>query len=301
MSWDWSEEIGTAPGLSGDAIELAQLLEDVHFIRRVHFFEEVDSTSQWLLRMLEAARSPAGLDGTLVVADYQTHGRGRHRRSWQAPRDKAILMSVLLTASDVAKRLAAGGVEEPERYLAMIVPLAVVEAIRGETGLEATIKYPNDIMLGSRKCGGILIERSARFADAFVVGIGINVNQHADELPPTSHVPPTSLAAASGRHWNRWMLVRGILTHLSRWWYSPDGAKAAQKMNEFCHTVGRHVRVRLADGEIEGLAVGVSECGGLLVRLDTGVIAEVLSGDVRELLIDGASGTDQSPGSEERR
>ena len=269
--------------LSVDALELAECIEDIPFVRRVHFFEEVDSTSLWLMRHVDSANSAAAFDGTLVVANYQSHGKGRFNRSWNAPPNKAILMSMVVCAAAAKQRFARKAIEDVERYLALIVPLAVVEGLRGETGLDVTIKYPNDAMVRGAKVGGILIQRSARFPDTYVFGIGVNVNQQAEELPHQALVASTSLTLVSKKEWDRWPLVRGILKRLAYWWETPDKAEAIQKMNELCFTVGRHVTVRLSDQVVVGLAMGISDRGGLWVRRDDGSMSEVFAGDVLEL------------------
>jgi BirA family biotin operon repressor/biotin-[acetyl-CoA-carboxylase] ligase len=138
-------------------------------------------------------------------------------------------------------------------------------------------------MVGPRKCAGILVERSAKYPDLFILGIGINVNQSKEELPPQTHVEPTSLFCETGMLLNRWVVLRGVLEELEAWWSKRNLDEIVNKLNELCTTLGRRVLVKTATGDVEGLAVGISPNGGLLVRADHGAVTEILSGDVKEL------------------
>ncbi len=282
MSWDLDEELGFPAKLPADAFLLAQQLQDVSLVRRVHFFEEIDSTSRWLMRRLQETSTTAVIDGTLVVANFQTSGKGRHDRQWFAPPHKALLMSLGLVGAPLREALEKQQVELGH-YLAMTVTLAVAEALRLTTGLPVAIKYPNDMMLNGRKCGGILLERALCFPDTFIVGIGINVNQDEGDLPPTTHIPPISLKIVARREWDRWQLCRAILVCFERWWKRPDVQAATQKMNEWCLTIGRRVKVTSPGRKVEGVALGISERGGLLIREDSGQTVELFGGDILEL------------------
>ncbi|MGC8740968.1 MAG: biotin--[acetyl-CoA-carboxylase] ligase [Candidatus Sumerlaeaceae bacterium] len=282
MSW-FEDEVGKIPETPVEALALAQYLEEIALVRRFYFFEEVDSTSRWLMRFVESAPSLEGIEGTLAVANYQTAGKGRHERPWLAPRGKAILMSLLLAAND---RVTWRGREQQNQFMTLAGPVSTAEAIREVTGLEATIKFPNDIIVHGRKCAGILLEWAPKFPNAYVLGIGVNVNQGTEELPECAAVRPTSLALESGQEWNRWRILAKILRQLEFWWKCGDLSSLAQKMNELCTTIGRQVRVAAIHETLEGVAVGISAEGALLVRADNGVTKQVLSGDVMELRTD---------------
>jgi BirA family transcriptional regulator, biotin operon repressor / biotin---[acetyl-CoA-carboxylase] ligase len=121
-------------------------------------------------------------EGAVVAADEQTEGRGRLGRSWQAPRGTSLLFSIALAPSIPAERL-------PE--LSLVAGAAVADAIAEETGLPATVKHPNDVLVHGRKVAGILGEASE---GRVALGIGVNVSQSADDLPAEADTPPTSLA-----------------------------------------------------------------------------------------------------------
>jgi BirA family biotin operon repressor/biotin-[acetyl-CoA-carboxylase] ligase len=279
MSWSWEEEVGDLGEGQDDPAELALTLDGLQLLRQIHYFREIDSTSRWLLQLVESATSSKALDGILVIADYQTAGKGRFGRPWLAPRGKALLFSLVLRAQSPAPLAD----DYNLRLISLLAPVAVALALRNVAGVAASIKFPNDIMVGPRKCAGILLERSAKYPDLFILGIGINVNQSKEELPPQTHVEPTSLFCETGMLLNRWVVLRGVLEELEAWWSKKNLDEIVNKLNELCTTLGRRVLVKTATGDVEGLAVGISPNGGLLVRADHGAVTEILSGDVKEL------------------
>lgn len=141
-------------------------------------------------------------EGATVAADQQTAGRGRLGRSWVAPAGKAILCSVLL-------RPAPPTAIWPE--LSIVAGKAVAAALRAETGLDATVSFPNDVLIGGRKLVGVLPEATS---GRVVLGIGVNVNQTAAELPPGTPKPATSLCLELGRELARAPLLATILAEL---------------------------------------------------------------------------------------
>src|SRR3954451_7692848 len=143
-------------------------------------------------------------EGALVVADEQTEGRGRLDRTWVAPAGTSILASLLLRPRIATERL-------PE--LTVVAGRAVATSLAEATGLEPTLKFPNDVLVDGRKVAGILAE--AR--DGLVVlGFGININQTEDELPVDTVTPPTSLRLATGERQPRAELLAAVLVELER-------------------------------------------------------------------------------------
>jgi BirA family biotin operon repressor/biotin-[acetyl-CoA-carboxylase] ligase len=141
-------------------------------------------------------------EGATVAADEQTEGRGRLGRRWEAPPGRAILVSVLLRPDPPMPLW-------PE--LSLVAGEAVAAAIRAETGVEASLRHPNDVVVAGRKLVGVLPEaRSGRV----VLGIGVNVNQTAGELPRDTAKPPTSLRIELGREVERAPLLAAILAEL---------------------------------------------------------------------------------------
>jgi BirA family biotin operon repressor/biotin-[acetyl-CoA-carboxylase] ligase len=143
-------------------------------------------------------------EGTTIVADHQTQGRGRLGRGWHDTPGRSILMSVLL-------RPRAPMPLWPE--LSLVAGEAVARALHAETGIDATLRYPNDVVVAGRKLVGVLPEaRTGRV----VLGIGVNVNQTADELPADTAKPPTSVRVELGREVARAPLLAAILAELER-------------------------------------------------------------------------------------
>jgi BirA family biotin operon repressor/biotin-[acetyl-CoA-carboxylase] ligase len=142
------------------------------------------------------------LEGAVAVAEKQTEGRGRLGRSWEAPAGTSLLVSVLLLPPRPAARL-------PE--LSLVAGRAVAEAIVEVTGIEPTIKFPNDVLIAGRKVAGILAESSE---GRVVLGIGVNVNQTREQLPVTAQTEPTSLRLELGEPVDRLQLLAAILLRL---------------------------------------------------------------------------------------
>lgn len=164
---------------------------------RPYSFVETAPSTQRLL----GADDP---EGAAAAADVQTAGRGRLGRAWLAPAGKALLFSVLLRPRTPMPLW-------PE--LSLVAGDAVAAALRVETGVEAELSHPNDVMVQGRKLAGILPEASS---GKVVLGLGVNVNQRADELPADTPKPPTSLRVETGQDWPRALLLAAILLELER-------------------------------------------------------------------------------------
>lgn len=164
--------------------------------RPYRFVEECPST--------QCLVDPDGSEGTTVATDLQTHGRGRLGRTWEAPAGTALLFSILL---------------RPQPHMAIWPELslvagdAVAAALREQAGVAAELSHPNDVLVKGRKLAGILPEATV---GRVVLGIGVNVNQTAEDLPVETAKPPTSLRAETGREWPRAPLFAAILLELER-------------------------------------------------------------------------------------
>lgn len=164
---------------------------------KVYRYAEVTPSTQRMLAEDSA-------EGAVAVAEEQTEGRGRLGRRWEAAAGSSILVSVLLVPPVEPPRL-------PE--LSLVAGGAVAQAIAELTGIEPAIKFPNDLLIGMRKVAGILAESSE---GRVVLGIGVNVNQTAQELPADTLTPPTSLRVVLGEPVDRARLLAAILLHLER-------------------------------------------------------------------------------------
>jgi BirA family biotin operon repressor/biotin-[acetyl-CoA-carboxylase] ligase len=166
------------------------------FGRPYTFVEECASTQRLV--------DPGGDEGLTVATDLQTHGRGRLGRSWEAPAGLALLFSVLLHPRPPMAIW-------PE--LSLVAGGAVAAALHEQTGIAAELGQPNDVLVESRKVAGILAEASV---GRVTLGIGVNVNQAATDLPVETPKPPTSLRVETGREFPRAPLLAVILLELER-------------------------------------------------------------------------------------
>jgi BirA family transcriptional regulator, biotin operon repressor / biotin---[acetyl-CoA-carboxylase] ligase len=164
------------------------------FGRPYRFVEECASTQ----RLIGADEA----EGTTVATDLQTQGRGRLGRTWETPPGRAVLFSVLLYPRPPMAIW-------PE--LSLVAGDAVAAALSAEAGVVAELSHPNDVLIEGRKVAGILPEASV---GRVVLGVGVNVNQTGDELPPDTAKPATSLRIETGREWSRPPLFAAILLEL---------------------------------------------------------------------------------------
>jgi BirA family transcriptional regulator, biotin operon repressor / biotin---[acetyl-CoA-carboxylase] ligase len=219
--------------------------------------------------LLERARAGAA-EGLVLVAEEQTAGRGRLGRTWSAPAGAALTFSVLLRPAGVP----------PTRlgWLPLLTGVAVAAAVRDQAGVPASLKWPNDVLVGERKLAGILAEAHG---DAVVVGVGLNVTLSRAELPvPTA----TSLLIEDAASTDRAALLAAILTELAQryrtWRAGPDAPELRADYLRWSATVGREVRVELPGGaQLSGTAEDVDEVGRLVVRAP-GHLVRVGAGDV---------------------
>ena len=250
--------------------------------RAYHYVERIDSTNDRLKAWAADATHPTG---TVMLAEYQTAGRGRLDRRWEAPPGAALLFSVLLRPGWPAERGA---------WLTMLAGLAVAEAIEAVAGLPAPLKWPNDIVLphadGWSKAGGILLDAvldgDGRLAHA-VIGIGLNVNVPIAALPETAAMsgalPAASLLVAAGRPVPRRTLLVALLERLEAHYAAADAGHSPHvSWNARLITLGQMVRVSAAGSAapLSGVAEGSDEWGCLLVRDAAGTLHTVAAGDV---------------------
>lgn len=255
--------------------------------RQLVFVPRIGST-QDLAKELAVQGAP---EGTLVIADEQSAGRGRLARRWVAPAGSSLLMSLLLRPRLDPAHL---------HQLTMVCSLGIVDGVRDATGLEVGIKWPNDIVTWTdaagtrqgpvRKLAGLLTESGfvGERMDYAVVGMGINVNLDVADLPETI-TPATSLSSELGRHVDRLSLLWPILRHIEERYLvlsapdsAPDSGISAilAAWSARLVTLGQRVRVSTGQEVVDGHAESVDEDGALLVRTDEGLLRRITVGDV---------------------
>lgn len=206
--------------------------------------------------------------GRVLVSAHQSAGRGRFARRWEAPPDTSIALSVLLAPE-----------RPPEEWgwLPLVVGLGVVEGLGASTGLDAVLKWPNDVLVDERKICGILCEAvTGGSAPLAVAGMGLNVDLSAGQLP----VPTATSVRLEGSTAAATTIAAAVLASLEEWfgrWEAGDDVAGAYRVR--CATIGRAVEVHTADGVVSGRALGVDDSGALLVEHRDGVRAFV-AGDV---------------------
>jgi BirA family biotin operon repressor/biotin-[acetyl-CoA-carboxylase] ligase len=210
--------------------------------------EVLPTTSSTNAVVADRARGgePAGL---VVVAEQQTAGRGRLDRTWTSPARAGLTLSVLLRPELEAARWG---------WLPLLSGLAVARALREQTGVDAVLKWPNDVLIGGRKVCGLLAE--AVLPDAVVMGIGLNVTTRRTELP---HDQATSLQLEGASTTDRDTVLRSVLRELGAVMADVEAAVAGYRA--LCSTIGQQVRVELPTGAVEGVAGSVDEDGRLVV------------------------------------
>jgi BirA family biotin operon repressor/biotin-[acetyl-CoA-carboxylase] ligase len=241
----------------------ADLLEPGALWQRLDVVAETRSTNADLADRARAGGAP----GAVLLTDYQSAGRGRLGRTWTAPPGSAISMSLLIRPDDVA----------PGRWtwLPLLAGLAVVEALRRAAEAWAVLKWPNDVLVDGRKICGILAERvDTPQGPACVIGIGLNVHLSEEDLPvPTA----TSLAVLNpsrviGRNPLVVTILRAFASIYQQWETSNDDSAFAVSYVKRCDTIGRRVRVVLADQTVEGDAEAIDHDGRLVVRTPGGLV-----------------------------
>ena len=221
--------------------------------------ESVGSTNDYL-----KARGANGCkSGTVAAAREQVSGKGRLGRTWQSSKDE----NVMLDAAAVTP----------------LTGLAVCKALRRFTGLDCRIKWPNDVIIGSKKVVGILTEMSAEFdaVEYVVTGIGVNVDVQA--FPEEIAQKATSLWLESGVHYDKNKLLAALLNQLEEEFLRNNlelSANALEEYTALCASLGRTVCFSRGGSTVTGKATGISKGGELLVTLENGEVLTVNSGEV---------------------
>jgi BirA family biotin operon repressor/biotin-[acetyl-CoA-carboxylase] ligase len=259
---------GPADALSAE--EILARLGTAYIGRHLERYTEIDSTNT---RAVALARAGAP-EGTLVLAERQTAGRGRLGRRWHAPPGSALLMSLLLRPPLPPTRA---------QWATMVCAVAAAEAVEATAGLEVGIKWPNDLVVQGRKLGGVLTELGARDAntlDYVVVGLGLNVNLDPAALLEAI-TPATSLAAELGRPISRLDLLLAWLIRVeAHYGRLRVGVSPREAWRRRLATLGQPVQVGSAEEVVAGVAEDVDEDGALLVRTAGGALRRMLAGDV---------------------
>ncbi len=239
--------------------------------RPVFYYDELASTN---LQAKLDAENGAG-EGTLIVADMQTAGRGRKGKGWSSPAGTNVYFTLILKPDyDV----------EQASMVTLVMGMAVAEGIRATCGVDARIKWPNDIVAGGRKLCGMLAEMSVEreFIHYVVVGVGINVKEQVfpEEIADTA----TSLWQECGRKVSRGQLIVNVMKAFEARYKVFCGSCSlsglVEEYNGMLVNKNREVRVLDPKGEFRGVSRGINEKGELLVEQEDGSVTAVYAGEV---------------------
>lgn len=254
------------------AEEILDGLNSKFFGHEVYYYDIVSSTNDVAKELvLQGAR-----DGSLVVAEEQTGGKGRLGREWYSPKYKDIKFSLILyppvNPSEASQ-------------VTMVTAVALTLAVRKKTGVPVGIKWPNDLLVRGRKLCGILTEMVAELdrIDYLVVGAGLNVNQELVEFPEEVRDIATSLKVEKGVDLARVSLLQAILEEYEQWyllWLEQGFSVILAKWKELSVSLHCPVRIHTLNKSWEGWAEDVDDDGALLLRLPDGGLQRLIAGDV---------------------
>jgi BirA family transcriptional regulator, biotin operon repressor / biotin---[acetyl-CoA-carboxylase] ligase len=232
---------------------------------KILHYKRLESTNTMAYRLAEKSAP----DWTVVAADVQTKGRGRGRNKWKSPKG-GLWFSIILRPNLPGSRLS---------LLQFLTAIATRTALEDETGLGVKLKWPNDLVIGKEKLGGILVESKTLGAQVSfaILGVGLNINQDKAQLPPRA----ISLQLASGRQHNIRALLTAILRQIGS---SFDLLNQPSKLMEewWRNCVHRPMRVRITDlaRSVTGISRGIDEDGALLIETDGHRIRRVSEGSL---------------------
>ena len=258
----------------------AQVLQDrlsgKHIGSSVHFFDELESTNNTAFT-LALNGAP---EGSVVVADHQTRGKGRLKRVWQSP-PKCNLYTSIILRPDILPVFA------PQ--ITLMSGVAVAELLSEHYSMPATLKWPNDVQIKGKKICGILTEMKVagdHKVEFVIVGIGVNVNMRKEHFDEPFREESTSMKEEAGRDISLLDFTVQLYHHLEHWyniWIERGFAPVRETWLQYSSMSGKRIRMVLHDHVQEGDMLGIDEYGSLLLRDETGVVKKMMAGDASVL------------------
>lgn len=260
--------------LHGDDL-VARLNQPRVIGRQIRVFKETTSTND----VAEKMAHDGVAEGVVIIAESQTKGRGRLSRRWESSVGKGLWLSLLLRP-EMAPQSAT--------RITISAAVSIVRAIRHVTGLEAEIKWPNDVQVKGLKVAGILTELSAEVDRVrhLILGLGLNINHQPTDFPPEIRALATSLAIQTGGMVDRPCLAARVLEELEFDYSrirSGQFEQIALEWERSCSTLGKAVRIQMGDRILQGRAEALDGEGALLLRSSHGNLERILGGDVTVL------------------
>ncbi|MCA8914792.1 MAG: biotin--[acetyl-CoA-carboxylase] ligase [Planctomycetes bacterium] len=229
--------------------------------RKLKIYEQVTNTNESAWEFIES--EPKFRDGTVILAESQTRGRGRMGREWHSAPGTGLWFSVILKCSIPGDKLA---------FLTSGAALAIANMLQQFIHLPAEIKWPNDVMIRGRKVCGILVEARSNHPDVYVLGIGLNVNQARTDFPENLRETATSLRLErpGARPLNRVRVLRPLLFYLERVYLQIKKKKwerLAEAWSEFVHMGGKQVSLQQGGEEFRGTVMRLHPSEGITLKL----------------------------------
>lgn len=245
--------------------------------KRIDYYDIIDSTTK-VARNMCLGGNHESLNGTVIIAEEQTGGVGRLGRAWSSPRG-GIWISIILKPKIDMDHLFT---------LTMAASIAIVRAIKKETGIGSLIKWPNDIYIGDKKVGGLLVEISAEpdKINYCILGIGIDVNVRTDDFPDDIITPITSICAETGDLVNRASLIARILKEFEQRYKLLEEEEFTSVITEWKSlslTLDKRIQIKTLTKTYTGVAIDIDGHGALIIRKDNGKIERCISGDIIRL------------------
>lgn len=240
--------------------------------QKIVCFKQTDSTNRQA-RVLADKGAP---EGTLIVAETQSQGRGRKGRTWCSPEGTGLYLSLIL-------RPAISPVQAP--CMTLMTAVALGDALTGLLPLAIHIKWPNDILIKGRKLAGILTEIRTEMdrVDYIIVGVGLNVNTPLEVFPAEIEKIATSIRKETGASFPRVQLLQAFLVEFEKCYYSfksNDFQSVMHRWKQYANIIGRRIRVDMIDRHLEGKVMDVAQDGVLILRDNDHELHRIFSGDV---------------------
>lgn len=255
-----------------DVAKFERLLQTRAFGRNLTYVEQTTSTQSIAHELMNAGSG----EGTLVIAEQQSQGKGRMGRGWFSPAGKGLWFTLLLEPR-ISLQTAS--------QLTYLCAIALCRTVKQQLGIHAVIKWPNDVLIDFKKVCGILLESSAEDdrLNYIAAGVGLNVNFEADDFPQELADKVTSLKLAAGRTVDREQLLAGLLLELETLYalFLSKGFEPIRLLWEtYSVTVREWLDIRTVRGTVSGKVIGMDVDGALLLELSNGERVRIFSGDV---------------------
>ncbi len=254
------------------AVEIEDGLNSERIARPLICLAEIDSTN---IKARQLADDGAA-DGTVIVADQQSVGRGRLGRRWESPPAVNLYCSILLRPKIPVQ-------QAPQ--LTFLTAVAVAETLKENYQLPAHVKWPNDVLVNGAKVAGLLNEMNAEteLVHYVVLGVGVNLNMTAEQFPEQLNYPATSVLMETGNKVDRVQFIRSFLERLDGYYaeFITEGFSPIRRRWEaLCDLMNAEVQIDQGAGLLQGTIVGLDQDGALRLQLDDGQIERILAGDV---------------------